>query len=200
MWNAESESLAGGGRRLTIARDGEALSYAEVLAGWRDDQAFRAFFADVLAQAPYDAYLWETPPITEATLGRRFECVLAHSPSLAGFAPDPSAFAAQFAAAAPDDDVVAFANLGGDARLVAPCPRAAPEAYPHLAAFARLAPGDQQQAFWRALADEASRSLSDRPLWLSTCGLGVAWLHARLDTWPKYYTHRPYRSAAANGR
>jgi hypothetical protein len=200
MWTAKTESLAERGRsRVTIAREGERLSYAEVLAGWRDDRAFRAFFAGVLAQAPYDAYLWETPPIDEATLGRGFECVLVDSPALAGFAPDPGAFAAQFAAA-PQDGVVAFANLGGDAWLVAPCPRAAPEAYPHLAAFARRAPDDQQQAFWRAVAKAASRRLSDRPLWLSTCGLGVAWLHARLDTRPKYYTHGPYRSAATRGR
>jgi hypothetical protein len=58
MWTAKTESLAERGRsRVTIARAGAALSYAEVLAGWRDDRAFRAFFADVLAQAPYDAYL-----------------------------------------------------------------------------------------------------------------------------------------------
>lgn len=33
----------------------------------------------------------------------------------------------------------------------------------------------------------------DAPLWVSTSGLGVPWLHVRLDDAPKYYTHRPFR-------
>ena len=32
-----------------------------------------------------------------------------------------------------------------------------------------------------------------RPIWLSTAGHGVAWLHVRLDSRPKYYLHAPYR-------
>jgi hypothetical protein len=84
-------------------------------------------------------------------------------------------------------EVVAFANLGGDAFLVAPTPRAEPATYTHLAAFARGAPTTQQHAF--------TERLSDRPLWLSTNGLGVAWLHARLDSRPKYYSYPPYRQA-----
>jgi hypothetical protein len=34
------------------------------------------------------------------------------------------------------------------------------------------------------------------PLWLSTAGQGVFWLHVRLDRYPKYYNHAPYRHAA----
>ena len=32
----------------------------------------------------------------------------------------------------------------------------------------------------------------DRPMWLSTCGTGVAWVHMRLDQRPKYYTYTPF--------
>lgn len=34
-----------------------------------------------------------------------------------------------------------------------------------------------------------------RPVWLSTAGAGVAWLHVRLDDRPKYYSYRPYTLA-----
>jgi hypothetical protein len=34
--------------------------------------------------------------------------------------------------------------------------------------------------------------VSTTPVWLSTAGAGVAWLHVRLDDRPKYYSHRPY--------
>jgi hypothetical protein len=33
----------------------------------------------------------------------------------------------------------------------------------------------------------------DAPLWISTSGLGVYWLHVRLDARPKYYTYAPFR-------
>ena len=36
-----------------------------------------------MAEAPYDAFLWETPPITKATAKRGFEFVLVDSPDLA---------------------------------------------------------------------------------------------------------------------
>ena len=42
-------------------------------------------------------------------------------------------------------------------------------------------------------ADAVAARLSDRPLWLSTSGAGVAWLHVRLDDRPKYIQHAPYR-------
>jgi hypothetical protein len=32
-----------------------------------------------------------------------------------------------------------------------------------------------------------------RPLWLSTAGGGVDWVHMRLDDQPKYYRHLPWR-------
>ena len=72
--------------------------------------------------------------------------------------------------------------------------------YAHLGAFARGAPSQQQHGFWRMVGAETAARLSDRPLWLSTNGLGVAWLHARLDSWPKYYSYRPYRAMADDDR
>ena len=39
----------------------------------------------------------------------------------------------------------------------------------------------------------------DAPTWVSTAGGGVAWLHVRLDSAPKYYTHRPYTRFAGGG-
>ena len=32
-----------------------------------------------------------------------------------------------------------------------------------------------------------------QPIWLSTAGMGVPWLHVRLDSRPKYYAFGPYR-------
>jgi hypothetical protein len=100
--------------------------------------------------------------------------------------PDQTAFSEHFTR----EDVAGFWNLGRDAYLVVPA-----HPYPHLAVFARTAPMDIQHQFWRAVGEAVSAQLSERPLWLSTSGLGIAWLHVRLDGKPKYYTHQPYRQA-----
>ena len=39
-------------------------------------------------------------------------------------------------------------------------------------------------------------SLTEDSVWLSTSGLGVYWLHVRLDSRPKYYTYEPYKRQA----
>ncbi len=195
-WRAETEDLEGGRvRRVTLFGDGPALSCAEVVESWRRDDAFDAFFSNLLAAAPFPAFFWETPPVTAYTLGQAFECVLIDSPALARLEAEPAAFARPFAAA-PEDEVVTFENLGRDAWLVAPRPLAEAVDYPHLAAFLRVAPARQKAALWRRTGEAVTRLLSERPLWVSTSGLGVAWLHIRLDTRPKYYVHAPYRSFA----
>ena len=65
-----------------------------------------------------------------------------------------------------------------------------------LAAFLRGAPKLQIQATWKAAASALRQTLGTRPTWLSTSGLGVPWVHLRLDRFPKYYQFDPYRTAA----
>ncbi|MBA2409109.1 MAG: hypothetical protein H0V62_04860 [Gammaproteobacteria bacterium] len=197
MWQAHTESLNDGRvRRITIARDSSPMSYAQVIAGWSTDREFREFYIALLADAPFDAIFWEAPPITRASIGQPYEFVLVESPALATATPDAIAFTAAFAAASDDQCVVTFENLGRDTLLVAPCPAGPANVYPHLAAFVRGAPEAQHHELFVTLATAIERTLSDRPLWVSTSGLGVYWLHIRLDSRPKYYTFRRYSHAS----
>lgn len=107
---------------------------------------------------------------------------------------DPQSFAEHFANAA-DAGVVVFPNVGGDAVLIAPCPNASPSCYAHLAAFVRGAPEWQQQSLWRTVGEAAAARVGIKPVWLSTAGAGVAWVHVRLDDRPKYYGYDAYRRA-----
>ena len=194
MWTASAESLDGDRvRKTAIHRDGAVLRYGDAVALLQSDQDFRAFFISLLRAAPFSAYLWECPPVVDAKADRPFEFVLTESPPLARMAADAEAFASHFEAGDASDGIATFWNLGRDALLVAPCPRAPSSAYAHLAAFARKALEEQQHALWRAVGAAVMRQLSGRPLWLSTSGLGVAWLHVRLDSRPKYYSYAPYR-------
>lgn len=64
--------------------------------------------------------------------------------------------------------------------------------YSGLAEFFREAPVDRQRALWKVLAREIRLQLSEKPVWVSVAGGGIAWLHVRLDRVPKYYRYLPY--------
>lgn len=195
MWTFRSEELtAAGGLWFAADFNAKPATFADVLQGWQGDAAFRSMFNTLLADAPFSAFRWETPPVTSATLTRPFEFVLLDSPGLAR-SPDPNAFAEHFSGAG-EAGVVAFPNLGGDAILIVPCMTTVPSAYGHLAAFVREAPEPQRHALWQLVGEKMARRVGARPVWLSTAGGGVSWLHVRLDDRPKYYGFGPYRQVA----
>ena len=174
----------------TLLDEERPLSTHQVLQNWQTDETFRTFFINLLAEAPFDAYFWETPPVTKKMWQRPFEFVLVNAPQLTNVPAERRAFAKYFTA----EPVVDFPNLGGDAHLVVPCPQTASDAYAHLATFSRTAPLNQQHQFWQRVGLAVMNAVGERPLWVSTSGLGVYWLHVRLDSRPKYYTFRPYRA------
>jgi hypothetical protein len=181
----------GRARRYRLVRGETPVSYAEVLASLRADHGFGAWFNSQLADAPFEAYRWETPPVTTATVHRDYEFVLLDAPAL-DRPPDSSSFAPQLRCLAPEDRVAAFPNLGNDAFLIVPRPLAMASAYGHLAAFVREAPEPQRLDLWQAVGAALEARLGDQPVWLSTAGMGVPWLHVRLDSRPKYYGYAPY--------
>ena len=190
MWTAKTEDIPSG-RRYRIYRGENAVSFRSYLMLLEKDQAFGSWYADLLGETHYEAFFWEHPPVCNATIGKGTEFVLLESATLARLAPDPQPFKSYFNN---DDDIVAFQNLGGDAFLIAPRPSKPLTACAHLAAFVRDASRNRVQSLWRETGRAVREALSDQNLWLSTSGLGVAWLHIRLDSYPKYYQHRPYAS------
>ncbi len=186
-----SESLDDRTVRFSVSDAGGPLSWRRMLAGWRGDPALGDALGRALAQQSFAAFRFETPAMTASGLDSTFECVVVADPSLDG-RPDPAPFAGYFRS---DRDVVRFPNLGGDATMIVPCPRTDEGAYVHFAAFLRGAPRGQQRELWGEVSVAMSERLGERPVWLSTAGGGVAWLHFRLDDRPKYYAYSPYRRA-----
>ncbi|MDY6782300.1 MAG: hypothetical protein SW833_07080 [Cyanobacteriota bacterium] len=179
-------------RKYALWQNAERLCYARVLELWQVDKEFRSFFLSLLSDVPFSAYRWETPAIANSSINRPFEFVLLDSPGLAR-ASDAATYREYFTTDDRDDGIVVFDNLGKDATLVVPSPRASNSAYPHLATFIRRAPDAQKHGLWRIVGRTVQHQLRDRPLWLSTAGGGVSWLHVRLDSRPKYYGFKPYK-------
>jgi hypothetical protein len=191
MWEASIEQLQGGRvLKLALTHHGGRAAYRQVIRAWQQDAGFSEVFLELLAAAPFEAYFWETPPVNTATLDRPFEFVLVDAPALTGLRPTPAVYAEHFT---DDATVAAFPNLGADAWLVAPSPRLSDGVCTHLASYSRSAPQAQQRLLWQLVGVTLERHLGNRPLWVSTSGLGAAWLHVRIDTRPKYYTYEAYR-------
>ncbi|MEZ6057638.1 MAG: hypothetical protein R3C01_13135 [Planctomycetaceae bacterium] len=196
MFDATIDHIeAGRVTRYRLLCDSVALRFADVLTLWHSDSTFCNYYTALLAESPFDAYRWETPPLTAATVNQPFEFVLLNSPGFCSRKTDRHTYGSYFTTDDTDHGVVSFANLSGDATLVVPSPRADISAYGHLAAFIRNAPKEQIEAFWRVLSNRVKSNLGQTPVWLSTAGGGVAWLHVRLDSRPKYYGFAPYRTA-----
>ncbi|HLR31307.1 MAG TPA: hypothetical protein VK074_02380, partial [Fodinibius sp.] len=53
---------------------------------------------------------------------------------------------------------------------------------------------EQRDALWRITAEETLDAIGEEPRWLSTNGMGVFWLHMRIDRRPKYYQTEDYTS------
>lgn len=195
MWTARFEGGNASTRRwleLRLFADDQCLRHSDVLALWQENREFRSIFIDALAAVPFESYRWETPAVTTATIHQPFECAVIDAPGLAAL-PDWEPFRAHAGQAV--DTIVVFPNLGRDAMLIVPCPIAEPTAYNHLAAFVRRAPEDQRHALVQRIATTLQSRISATPLWLSTAGAGVSWLHVRIDDRPKYYAHAPYKVA-----
>jgi hypothetical protein len=194
MWMSHLQPIDSHTRKTTLSEGSKDLSFREVIRLWQDNDDFRCYFSATISESQFEAFFWETPPVTERTLDQPFEFVLVESASLSQLQADPSPFRKHFSSRM-SEEVLTFPNLGGDAILVVPVPLAEEACYTHLARFLRGAPRSQVGALWRSVGVAMQNRISNSPTWLSTAGMGVSWLHLRLDSYPKYYRHGPYKTA-----
>mmetsp|Transcript_6201 Transcript_6201/g.9673 ORF Transcript_6201/g.9673 Transcript_6201/m.9673 type:complete len:417 (+) Transcript_6201:148-1398(+) len=177
-----------------------------------------AELSKVIASSPYDSVLFETPGCNWINSAiKPFEFALVNEPNLKVFAesnPDRHAFEEYFTSqscSSSENDggsdqieiaVCAFPNLGKDATLISPLPQSGinDATYSHLASFIRNAPQEQVTQFWKLSAKEFIEELKHKHerineyagTWFSTNGMGVAWLHLRIDSLPKYFSYAPF--------
>ncbi|MEO0341482.1 MAG: hypothetical protein AAF242_20010 [Bacteroidota bacterium] len=189
MWEIHQIELTEQVYQYQIRRAETWLSFSEVIQLWQVDLSFRIWYTDQLNNCPFEAFFWEHPPITITDLEKDYEFVLIKSTGLLGLKANPRPFQSFFKN---KSLVVDFPNLRGDAHLVVPGPIEGHADYTHLACFLRSATEDQIDQFWQTVGDIFRANINIEPTWLSTHGLGVAWLHVRIDRYPKYYHHASY--------
>ena len=191
--------------KLTCCRATQynALTWQDVLRLWSTSHNFRQCFIQALVQSPFKDFYWECPPVQWNQLeSLPFECTLVDAGgAMSGKRASPEAFLDQFSSKPARHSVISFPNQSNDATLIVPkpLPRLAFAAYGSLAAFTHNAPLRQQHQLWTQVGKVMQQELEGRnvPIWLSTAGHGVPWLHIRLDGKPKYYRCSQYKHVQA---
>lgn len=178
------------GTKYSLFIKDRRLSFEEVINLWQTSADFRFFYTEILFTCEYDAFYWEHPPNKLTTISQDYEFVLIESRPLSRVKPDPQPFRAFINGS---DKVASFFNLGKDARLVCPKNESELTNYSSLSKFVRTGDSGQVDLFWQKVGEEYALELCNDWKWLSTSGLGVYWLHVRIDTIPKYYSYKPYR-------
>lgn len=174
-----------------LKRGDSLLSFADVFKLWQQEASFTTFYAATLQHFDYPAFYWEHPALTQKYLPHPYECMVHRSRPLERLVADEKAFSKHFDR---KKLVVDFMNLGKDARLVVPTNRAKKETYSHIGQFIRLGAVDQITAVFDRVGRVVLEELEQQTyIWLNTSGLGVVWLHIRMDTRPKYYQTEEYK-------
>lgn len=194
MWTKQVQIIvAEKVQKISIWQSETPITFRQFIELLQNNEAFRKYFVQLLKDAPFEAYFWETPPITNSLFDRPFEFVFYKSNALARINPNATAFQEHYVKDVQKEGVLSFFNLGRDALLVVPVPIKQDSDFAHIAAFVRHAPHEQQLIFWQKVAIAVLECLNEKPIWLSTSGLGVSWLHMRIDNRPKYYQFKDFK-------
>lgn len=197
MWKVRKINAPPSLVKLVVFHEGNVAAHGAVIEGLVQSSELRTALIEALAGLPFEAFYWEMPPLTNARMADDFDSAALDAPELLTRTADATAFEEHLNRAREGAASVTFTNLGGDATLVAPTAEADAVVYGHLATFVREAPRAQVDALFEAVGQAVLARVGDEPLWVSTAGLGVPWLHVRLDARPKYYKFDGYRDAAS---
>lgn len=181
------------GARCRFTQNGSNLSYREVLECWQSSEGADSYLNGI-KKLGFNQFYWEHPSLTNRTLEAPYECMVLGTTHFNRREVDTTSFSGHLHKPEP---VVVFDNLGRNARLVVPTLKSDQEHYKHMSAFLNFAPKDQVHALFCSLGPSVLEEVSKgKRIWLSTAGLGVIWLHIRLDTVPKYYKTKTYKDAS----
>jgi len=177
--------------RFRLKKDGQYLSFEEVFQLLENNSVFIEFYKDQLIKINFPAFYWEHPAMKKEFSGKKYECILQRSRPLEHLPINESAFKDYIHL---NEQATDFMNLGKNARLVVPTKRSDKEIYNHMGKFIRFAEKEQIIEVFKRVGKSMLEEIESKKLiWLNTAGLGVIWLHIRLDTRPKYYKTVRYK-------
>jgi hypothetical protein len=157
---------------------GKYMTWNEVIKSLRENiDTFVYKLIQFFIGVKYKAYFWECDKVM---MNKPFRFAIFDSKTLANRKQDNKAFNGVINCK--KDYAISFPSLSKNIDLVVPCNRSSSTKYTSLATFSRTSLIKQQVDFWMIVGN----NIKDGD-WVSTSGLGVAWLHVRISDRPKYY-------------
>lgn len=180
--------------KFSILEYQERLSFETVFKYWEVNENFVSFYQESLLSFGFEAFYWEHPAFTIDQISKPYECTVQNSVPLQTLRANESAFKDHIYQ---DELIHDFENLGKDARLVVPSKKSDEEIYNHLGKFLKHGEENQVISLFNRIGSRIIPEVEKRGcVWLNTAGLGVIWLHVRMDTRPKYYKSAEYKNPA----
>jgi hypothetical protein len=159
------------------------MDWSEVVDNLCYYPRFRERLVEQLNEVPFQRYKWECNPFNPKK-DSPFEFVCVSDTSLPK-KPDPSKLLDYIT----DAEVAVYKNLKKTSTLISPGLLTNADCAT-ISSFMRTAKAEDQHALLIALGKELEKR--KKPVWVSTAGAAVPWLHIRLDPRAKYYKHKPY--------
>lgn len=156
-------------------------------------KSFISILTKTIQSVSFKSFFFEMPPINSSLMSRQFEFVIIDAPEFENKSAEPSDFKEHMQKG---KKVVSFENLRKDAILVVPCGTKA-SGFMDLNSFLTNATKSQIISFWKEVAKNLLFKVENNPdkkIWCSTSGLGVSWLHFRIDNKPKYYKYQDFKN------
>ncbi len=186
-----SEKLNNKTVKYVLFIEGSTISFSDWMRFMLTSKEFVLNFNRIFEESSIPSFFWEVKPITKDSLDLPFEFVLVESARLQLIKQNSSAFETYFH----NNDLAAtFPSLRKDAQLIVPTPISEQTNYSQISNFSRSAEQRQIIEFWKRVVYVYSKTIGAKKKWLSTSGLGVYWLHVRVDSRPKYYQHSDYKN------
>ena len=130
------------------------------------------------------SFFWETKPITN--LNDDYKEIFIENTSLSKLKQNYSSFEEHIKRSR-NKYVTSFYNLSKTSLLIIPIPKSNKN-FATLKDFTDNASDTQKKEFWKYVSKKIKEfSSKNDKIYVSTHGLGVPYLHIRLDTIPKYY-------------
>lgn len=163
------------------------ISFNNAMNYLQHNKKFRNKFINVLKNTQFDAYFLEIAPSNKP-----FEFTLVNAPILKNIQPDRNPFKNKLNKCK-NKNIISFMNLSKTSKLIVPCPISNEKAYTHIANFIKYAPKKQIHLFLKQIPIQVKLFKKKyKIVWVNTHGLGVHWIHLRIDSKPKYYKTQKY--------
>ena len=181
-------------KRINIVYKGKHLTFRKLLKLWITDKDFCVFFTKLLGSKTKSKYRFESPKLTKTNLNKKAFFIVYNEPELSSTANPkgiyPVGFILELKKCETKINALLIPGKGGmehPERMIIPCRPVA-----HIGQLNRQ-PKKLIHDMWKLAAIAAIQKFNEnKTAFISTHGLGIPWLHIRIEEFPVHYKYKRF--------